>query len=260
MIAAAIRKDVALLVRDRGSLISLFALPIVFTLTFGSLFRFAQPTGPVAAMTAWLQSPLATISSFQVAVPGNAVLFGFFIALTVAMTFAGERRSGTWRRMLAAPVPRYKLLVGTLVPYFLIGIVQLAFLFAVGVICFGMTIAGSLPALVVIGVASAWCAVALGLLFAALATSERQLGGIGSVVLLVMGMVGGCMVPRLVMPPVMQTLGLAVPHGWALDAYYAVLVRPETSVLDVLPAAGALVAFGVGFATIGLARFRFESP
>ena len=42
--------------------------------------------------------------------------------------------------------------------------------------------------------------------------TEKQLGGIGSVVLLVMGMLGGCMFPRLLMPPFMQTIGLAVPH------------------------------------------------
>ena len=38
MIFAAIRKDCWLLLRDRGALLSLFALPIVFILTFGMMF------------------------------------------------------------------------------------------------------------------------------------------------------------------------------------------------------------------------------
>ena len=57
------------------------------------------------------------------------------------------------------------------------------------------------------------------------------LGAIGSVALLIMGLVGGCMVPRLAMSPAMQRLGLCVPHGWALDGYYAALVkRQQTNV------------------------------
>ena len=118
--------------------------------------------------------PLAGISSFQVAVPGNAVLFGFFIALTVAMAFASRapdrhlasaaRRPGArgGRRMLA-----------TLVPYFLVGLGQLAFLFGVGALVFGMQVAGSLVALVVLSLVVVYCAVSLGLLFAAIGGSEK---------------------------------------------------------------------------------------
>ncbi len=40
MIGAAIKKDAWLLLRDRGALISLFALPIIFILAFGSMFKF----------------------------------------------------------------------------------------------------------------------------------------------------------------------------------------------------------------------------
>ena len=359
MIGAAVRKDVQLLLRDRGALISLFVLPVVFMLAFGSMFRFgptagkpqpiaiwhapgdsrgeaiatalgktegfsAQPvasadevrrlvaeeevraglvipaapekvelvidlaapmqvrgplqcalTGvvmramapvPIDTMPALLEArsppgiakPLAGISSFQVTVPGNAVLFGFFIALTTAMAFVGERKTGTWRRLLAAPVPRWKALLSTLVPYYLVGVTQLAFLFAIGVGVFGMQIAGSIVALVVLSLSVVYCAVSLGLLFASVASTEKQLGGVGSVVLLVMGMLGGCMVPRLVMPAFMKSIGMAVPHSWALEGYYAVLVREGTSLADLAPNVGVLLAFGTGFALLGLVLFRFE--
>lgn len=359
MIGRAIQKDVLLLLRDRGAVVSLFLLPIVFIVAFGSMLRFGPDSGQPRTIAVWhaggdprgqaiaravddtlgfvvrpvesgdvarrlvadeqvsaalivpteparpvelsidqavpvqvrgpvqaalfaavlratspqlfatvppieivsppgLGKPLANISSFQVTVPGNAVLFGFFIALTVAMAFAGERKSGTWRRLLAAPVPRWKALVATLVPYFLVGVVQLAFLFGVGIVAFGMQVAGSSVALVVLSLAVVCCAVSLGLLMAAIGGSEKQLGGVGSVLLLVMGMLGGCMIPRMVMPEFMQQLGLAVPHAWALDGYYDVLVREGTSLLDIAPSVGALLAFAAGFTALGLSLFRFE--
>ena len=190
-----------------------------------------------------IAKPLEDVSSFQLTVPGNAVLFGFFIALTVAMAFAGERRTGTWRRLLAAPVSRWKALLATLVPYFLVGVCQLAFLFGIGVVAFGMQIAGSPAALVVLSLAVVLCSVSLGLLMASLGGTEKQLGAMGSVALLVMGMLGGCMFPRLMMPAFMQQIGLAVPHGWALDGYHAVLVRQGTTLADIAPQVAALVGF-----------------
>lgn len=359
MIGAAIVKDTRLLLRDRGALISLFALPIVFMLAFGSIFQFGPERGEPRAVAVWaadgdprgaairsvlddtpgfvaqarpdadavrhavareevaaglvippdaaapvelvidlaapeqvrgpiqgalagvvqralapppptqgplvvatsppgLARPLEQTSSLQIAVPGNAVLFGFFIALTVAMAFVGERKTGTWRRLLAAPVPRWKALLATLVPYYLVGALQLAFLFGVGALGFGMQVAGSTLALIVLSLAVVYCAVALGFLFAALGGSEKQLGGVASVVLLVMGLLGGCMVPRMVMPELMQALGLAVPHGWALEGYYDLLVRQGTGLGDVALPIGALLGFGTGFAGLGLALFRFE--
>jgi len=360
MIGAAIRKDVWLLLRDRGALISLFALPIAFIVAFGFMFSNDDGSGAPRAIAIWhapgdargeaiaralaatpdfvsrpaahadaargevaagraaaglivppepaapvelsidlgapaqVQGPLKAaligvvmralvppelaarpppveartppgippprrgLSSFQLTVPGNAVLFGFFIALTTAMAFAGERRTGTWRRLLAAPVPRWKALVATLVPYALVGACQLAFLFTIGVLAFGMQIAGSPAVLAALALANVLCAVSLGLLLASLGGSEKQLGGIGSVVLLVMGMLGGCMFPRALMPAFMQKVGLAVPHGWALEGYYAVLVRQDTTIADIAPQIAALVGFGAGFALLGILIFRFE--
>jgi len=348
MIRAAILKDVQLLLRDRGRLLSLFFLPVIFMIVFGSMFKFGpdkgaprpiatwsaravniplgegfEPrpmpsadavrhavatgdtiaglvvpaTGPVelvidlagpiqvrgpvqGALTAavmralapsvsmpplvevksppGIAKPLEDVSSFQVTVPGNAVLFGFFLAMTVAMTFASERRSGTWRRLLAAPVPRWKALVGTLVPYIVIGIVQLTFLFGLGAFAFGMKIAGSVLGLCVLSLAVVLCAVALGLLFASVGGSEKQIGSTAPVVLLVMGLLGGCMFPRVAMPDFMRSLGRIVPHSWALDGYYDVLVRQGTTLADVAPSIGALLAFAGAFTVLGLWRFRFE--
>lgn len=358
MIGAAIKKDIWLLLRDRGALISLFLLPIIFILAFGSIFSGGDSKGKPRSIPVWhapgdvrgekivatlkatdsflpvalasaddvrakvadetysgglvipdsgavelvidlgqpiagrgpiqgalqgvvmqamapvdlaklppmvepktppgIAKPLANISAFQVTVPGNAVLFGFFIALTCAMSFVNERKTGTWRRLLAAPVPRWKALLAGLFPYYVVGCIQLAFVFAIGIVAFGMQVAGSPIALIALALANVACAVALGLLFAAIARTEKQLGGIGSVVLLVMGMLGGCMFPRAFMPPFMKSVGLAMPHGWALDGYYAVLVREGTSIADIAPSIAVLLAFAAAFAALGIALFRFE--
>jgi ABC-2 type transport system permease protein len=205
-----------------------------------------------------IQRALRDVDAFQMSVPGNAVLFGFFLALTVGLAFAEERRWGTWRRILAAPVPRWRILVAKLVPYLLVGLTQFVFLFGLGALVFGMRVGGSMLALVVFTFAVVTCAVSLGLVMAAIGGSEKRMGSIGSVTLLIMGLVGGSMVPRAIMPPALKTAGLVVPHGWALDGYFTLLVRDGATLADVAPQIGAILGFAALFAAIGIWRFRFE--
>jgi ABC-2 type transport system permease protein len=223
-----------------------------------SLVGGRLPPVLVAVQPPGLQEPLAGASAFQLVVPGNAVLFGFFLALTVGISFVGERRSGTFRRLLAAPVRRPTLLFAKLVPYFLVGMTQMLLLFGFGAVVFGMAIAGSLLALALLTAALVFAAVSLGLFVGSFSGTERQVGAIGSVVLLVMGMLGGCMVPRAVMPASMREIGNFTPHAWALDGYYELLVRAGTGVADVWLEILVVAGFGAAFAIAGAARFQFE--
>ena len=222
----------------------------------GRAYEGLGPPPTVLTMTRAGPQERQPTSSFQVVVPGNAVLFGFFIALTCALSFAEERRTGTWRRLLASPVPTWQLLVGKLLPYIVIGAVQVGLLFAVGAIAFGMEVTGSIAALAVLTLGVAGCATTLGLAIAAFSTTEKQISSLGSVVILIMGLLGGCMVPRMLMPPLMQKIGLAVPHGWALDGYNRLIVGGG-SFGDVAKDIAMVYAFAVVFGAIGVKRYRF---
>ncbi len=46
--------------------------------------------------------------------------------------------------------------------------------------------------------------------------------------IVIMAIMGGIMVPRVIMPGYLQELGYLVPHGWALDGYLNILVRGAT--------------------------------
>ena len=205
-----------------------------------------------------LRKPLAQASSFQMTVPGNAVLFGFFIALTCALSFAEERRTGTWRRLLAAPVAPWQLLAAKLIPYIALGTIQVGLLFVIGAVGFGMKVGGSIAALLVLTIGVATCATSLGLLIAAVSTTEKQISSLGSVAILIMGLVGGCMLPRAIMGPTLQRIGLFVPHGWALDGYYTLLVRDGAGFADVAKPIAAVYGFAAAFLIAGLRRFRFD--
>ncbi len=225
--------------------------------------HFGPPPGgdaPVLVVTdpEGAREPLRASSGFQVSVPGNAVLFGFFIALTVAISFVEEKKTGTWRRLLAAPVSRPMLLLAKLVPFFVVSLIQMAILFGIGALAFGMEVRGSPLALAAMTAAVSFCAVSLGLFIASFGGSQKQVGSVGSISLLVMGLVGGAMVPRLIMPDTIQAIGLATPHAWALEGYYAALMREGTGPAEIALPIAMVLLFGAGFAALGAWRFRFE--
>ncbi len=198
------------------------------------------------------------LDSFQVSVPGNTVLFCFFLSLGVAMSFYEERKRGTWRRLLAAPGPRVMLLIGKLLPFAFIGCLQVAVLFAFGHLVFGMRIGGSVLALGVITVCVVYAATSLGLLIAAFGGTEKQISGYSLILILGMALLGGCMFPRMFMPQGLQAVGNCVPHGWALDAYYTVLVRTGSTLADVALPCLAIAGFGMLFMIVASLVFRFE--
>jgi ABC-2 type transport system permease protein len=194
---------------------------------------------------------------FQQNVPGYTIYGIFWIVSLLAVSVLAEKRVGTFRRLLVSPMSRMVMLLGKLVPFYLINIIQITIMLGVSSVLFNMSLGHSPAGLVVVSLAAAAAATGLGVLVAALARTEAQVGGLTVLLLLSLSALGGCFVPRFVMPSWLRMVGLVTPHAWALDAYQDLLVRGYNFV-EVLPKVGVLGAFAVVLFAIGVWRFRFE--
>ena len=195
--------------------------------------------------------------TFQQNVPGYTIYGIFWIVSLLAVSVLREKQEGTFRRLLVAPMGRMVMLAGKLMPYYLINIIQIAIMLGVCSLLFKMSLGHSPAGLVVVSLAAAATATGLGVLVAALARTEAQIGGLTVLLLLTLSALGGCFIPRFIMPEWLQTVGLVTPHAWALDAYQDLLVRGY-GLIEILPKVGVLAAFAVAFFGMGVWRFRFE--
>lgn len=195
--------------------------------------------------------------TFQQNVPGYTIYGIFWIVSLLAGSVLQEKREGTFRRLQVAPMNRAVMLAGKLAPYYIINLVQLAIMLGASSLLFGMSLGYSPAGLVVVSLTAAATATGLGVLVSALVRTEAQAGGLTILLLLTMSALGGCFVPRFIMPEWLRTIGLVTPHAWALDAYQDLLVRGY-GLVEVLPKVGALAAFAGAFFGIGVWRFRFE--
>lgn len=194
---------------------------------------------------------------YQQNLSGYSVLSVFFIITSIGAAFFHEKRDGTFRRILAAPVSRSAFLAGKLLPYVLVNFLQVAVLIALSVIFYHTDLGNSPLALVAITLCMSLSACGVGLLMVTLFTSEQKMESVSVVVVLISTALSGAFVPRFVMGEFVQNLSLAVPQSWALVAYQDVMVRGK-GLIDVLPNCGMLLAFASVFFLFGVLRFRFE--
>jgi len=199
----------------------------------------------------------------QFLVVGMAVLFVFLAAQNTARSIYEEKREGTFRRLMAAPIGKASLLGGKLLLNFLLVLVQVAVILVTGgfvIQLFGLpplNLGTDLLGLVVVCVATALCSTCLGIFIAAIARTESQISGFSTLVLFLAGMLGGAFVPLFLFPGGLANLSRIVPHYWAVQGLYGLFFRGQT-LADVWPNAVALLAFAAAFLVIGVRRFKFE--
>ena len=73
----------------------------------------------------------------------------------LALSIYEEKTNGTFRRLQAAPLSRTALLLGKLIPFFIINLIQMALMLTVGVLAFHITLGNDPMALVLVAVATA---------------------------------------------------------------------------------------------------------
>ena len=205
---------------------------------------------------------------YQQLVPSFTVMFPFFLAMVVGWVFVTERRQGTLKRLRFAPVSRVQILVGKLLPVFVLSLGLAAFLLLAGRFIFQMSwgpatwplweqIAWLLP----IVVATSFASMGLALLVAAVSRSEIQVALFGALPVLVMALVSGCILPREMMTTSAQALSWFTPHGWALAAYRELLGDDPHYVPDlwlVAQSCGVLMGFGAGFLALAWWLLRLD--
>lgn len=158
---------------------------------------------------------------------GTAVMFLLFSMFHSAVHLHEERKNGLLDRYLAGPHGLGPVLLGRFLFMSLLGTLQLTFVFVVAWIVHGVPLPQHLGAFVVITLATAMMAAALGLAVVAWCRSEQQGEALATAVPLVLAAFGGSMVPRIFMPPFIRRLGDFTPNGWALDAFHGTFWRQE---------------------------------
>jgi ABC-2 type transport system permease protein len=190
-------------------------------------------------------------------VPGLAAyVLAISAVLLTALTISGEWERGSMEQLFAAPVGQLEIVLGKLLPYLVLGMVELQLVLAFGTVAFDLPVRGSPVLLFATGFFFLVGMLGQGLLISVVAKNQlvaTQAGALSA--LLPSLLLSGMMFPIENMPLPLQALSHVVPARYLVDALRGLLLKGNG--LDVLwPDLLALVVFAV--VVLGLATARFQ--
>ncbi|MEW5882200.1 MAG: ABC transporter permease [Pseudomonadota bacterium] len=189
-------------------------------------------------------------------VPGLiGVILTMTLVLMTAMAVTRERERGTLENLLATPVRPVEVMVGKILPYMLIGYLQVLVIYAAARWLFSVPMFGSFALLSAALLLFMLALLSIGFTFSTLAVSQVQSMQMTLFFFLPNVLLSGFMFPFRGMPRWAQWIGEVLPLTHFLRIVRAVMLK-GAGLADVLPQTLPIAAFIVVVGTIALARYR----
>ena len=216
---------------------------------------FARLEPPLQVKTWTLYNPEGRSALYMV--PGiSAFLLAITAVMLTALAIAGEWERGSMEQLFASPVGRLEIVLGKLLPYLVLGLLELLLVVAFGALVFDVPIRGSVALIFAFGLAFLAGMLGQGLFISVVARNQlvaTQAGALSAMLPAII--LSGMIFPIENMPPPLQAISRLIPARYLVHALRGILLKGNG--IGVLwPDLLALVVFAV--AILGLATARFK--
>jgi ABC-2 type transport system permease protein len=194
----------------------------------------------------WYNQELA---SRNMIVPGLvAVIMMIIAAMLTSLTIAREWERGTMEQLAATPVRRSEVVLGKLLPYVAIGVIDVLLVSVIGVVWFGVPFRGSASLLMGMSLAFLVGALGLGMFISAVARSQLLATQVAMIATFLPAfLLSGFMYAIEVMPTALALVTYLVPARYFLVVTRGIFLKGVG--IDILWTQGLLM---IGFAAIGV--------
>lgn len=172
-----------------------------------------------------------TPTSTQQSVPAWLVFSMFFILIPISNTFINEKNYGTISRIRSINVSFIPILLGKIVPYFIVNQIQVFIMILIGIYIVpllggdALVIKGNYLLIFMLTSVISLAAICFALFIANIAKTTEEATSIGGVSNIILAALGGIMVPKFVMPQFMQDITEFSPMAWGLEGLVEIFVR-----------------------------------
>ena len=232
--------------------------PIFDTALQNDLKGMLQPleatNGPIDLRVHALYNP-EVITQYNI-VPG---LMGVILTMTMVMitglAITRERERGTMENLLSMPTRPSEVLIGKIVPYILVGYIQVAVILIAAYFLFHVPMQGSILLLTVVALIFIVANLAMGITFSTIAKNQLQAVQMALFVFLPSILLSGFMFPFRGMPRWAQMVGEAFPLTHFLRIVRGILLKGN-NVIDVSLQLWQIALFALIVLAIGIKRYR----
>jgi ABC-2 type transport system permease protein len=195
------------------------------------------------------------LTAFNI-VPGLVgTILSITLVLVTSMAIVRERERGTLEQLIVTPLTRTEIMLGKIVPYVVVGYVQVTVILLSGRLVFGVPIVGNLPLFYLITVSFIVASLGVGLFVSTIAKSQQQAMQMGFFFVLPNILLSGFMFPRAAMPLPAQWIGDALPLTYYLVVLRSVLLK-GVGLEYLWPQTLALIGFAILFIALSVRRFQ----
>jgi len=220
----------------------------------GPLARLNPPADPIDVRVHRRYNPEG-ITAYNI-VPG---LLGTILTMTMilmtGLAMTRERERGTFENLLATPALPIEVMTGKIVPYILIGLVQVTLLLAAALLLFDVPLAGSVALLYLAVLVFIAANLALGITFSSMARNQLQAMQMTFFFFLPSILLSGFMFPFRGMPVWAQWLGNLLPLTHFLRLVRGIMLK-GSGFVELWPEVWPILAFLAAAIAMGLMVYR----
>lgn len=186
-------------------------------------------------------------------------ILGIIVTLTMviltSVAIVRERERGTLEQLMVTPIRSYELMIGKIVPYIVLGYLQITVALLVGVLVFHVPIRGSVLELYLLTLFFITASLGLGLLISNMARTQMQAFQMSFFVMLPSILLSGFMFPRDAMPRFIYYLSDVIPLTYYLDIIRGIVLK-GIGFQYLVGQVVSLLVFSVVFVTISIFKFK----
>ena len=189
-------------------------------------------------------------------VPG---IMGMILTMTMvmitSMAIVREREHGTLEQLIVTPMKSYELMLGKIIPYVFVGLVQASVALMVGILVFDLPIRGNLIELFLYTILFIVASLSLGILISNFSKTQMQAMQMSFFVFLPSVLLSGFMFPREAMPEFFFQLGRILPLTFYLQIMRGIVLK-GVGIKALWPQVGALLLYSSIVLTISVVKFK----
>jgi ABC transporter DrrB family efflux protein len=201
----------------------------------------------------WYNPDLKTASFV---IPGLiAIILTFTLIQFTASAIVRERERGTLEQLQVTPATRSEIILGKIVPFTLIGLIQLTMTILLMRFLFGIQIQGSVAELYVVGLIFIAAVLGLGMLISTLAATQMQAMQMSTFFLLPFVFLSGYVFPIEGMPLIFQYISRIIPARYFIEVLRGIILR-GAPITDLWRPIAWLSFYTVVIIGLAVARFK----
>jgi ABC-2 type transport system permease protein len=165
---------------------------------------------PLDVRTRVLYNP--DLRSIVFMVPGMVgLILQYQTVMLTALAIVRERELGTIEQLLVTPIRSWELMLGKILPYVILAVLNMGTVLTLGVIWFGVPFSGSLSLFFAMSLLFMFSSLGLGILVSTVSANQRQAQQLTMMINLPSMMLSGYVFPRSQMPAWIQRVGDLLP-------------------------------------------------